>query len=287
MLHEGRGTLVCGLSHLAPDHAQEHVRHSGRWCGVQGWCVGNVSVIGDAAHAGLPNGQGLNLALEDGMLMQIHPMHAALGANLHVQRHGEPRGCHLKRRAHDAGAVLGWHLRQHGVNAEALARFNAERGPRVKEVYTKVGLEALKYCHWVSHCCPNLGFNLMVPLVLHTFELLPYQEEGNVAAPDEPVLQGLDAHRGAEKERIIFETAFRSVQADRVDPPGDASSSSHERATLHVPARSVAARAHGASPQHAYALRRGGAALCQPRRLLHGRAMRPMTAYRCSFARLL
>ena len=25
-----------------------------------------VTVIGDAAHAGLPNGQGLNLALEDG-----------------------------------------------------------------------------------------------------------------------------------------------------------------------------------------------------------------------------
>jgi hypothetical protein len=27
-----------------------------------------VTVIGDAAHAGLPNGQGLNLALEDGGL---------------------------------------------------------------------------------------------------------------------------------------------------------------------------------------------------------------------------
>lgn len=107
------------------------------------------------------------------------------------------------------------------------------------------------------------------------------------AASDEHVLQGLDAHRGAEKERIIFETAFRSVQADRVDPPGDASSSSPERATLHVPARSVAARAHGRSPQHAYKMWRGGAALCQPRRLLHGRAMRPMAAHRCSFARLL
>ena len=36
------------------------------------------------------------------------------------------------------GAVLGWHLRQHGISAEALRGFNAERGPRVKEVYTKV-----------------------------------------------------------------------------------------------------------------------------------------------------
>ena len=41
---------------------------------VQGWCRGNVTIIGDAAHAGLPNGQGLNLAIEDGE----HPM-AALG----------------------------------------------------------------------------------------------------------------------------------------------------------------------------------------------------------------
>ena len=38
------------------------------------------------------------------------------------------------------GAVLGWHFRQNGVNAEALRGFNAERGPRVKEVYTKVML---------------------------------------------------------------------------------------------------------------------------------------------------
>ena len=37
-----------------------------------------------------------------------------------------------------AGAVLGWHFREHGVSAEALRGFNAERGPRVKEVYTKV-----------------------------------------------------------------------------------------------------------------------------------------------------
>lgn len=33
---------------------------------AQGWCRGNVTIIGDAAHAGLPNGQGLNLAIEDG-----------------------------------------------------------------------------------------------------------------------------------------------------------------------------------------------------------------------------
>ena len=48
------------------------------WCDVQGWCVGNVSVIGDAAHAGLPNGQGLNLALEDGMLMQDYGSHPCM-----------------------------------------------------------------------------------------------------------------------------------------------------------------------------------------------------------------
>ncbi|CAL5227826.1 g10854 [Coccomyxa viridis] len=126
----------------------------------EGWCRGNVSVIGDAAHAGLPNGQGLNLAIED-------------------------------------GAVLGWHFREHGVSAEALRGFNAERGPRVKEVYTK----------------------------------------------------GLDAHRGAEKERIIFETAFRSVQPGRPDPTADASSARPDRATLHVPARALAARAHAAHAQ--------------------------------------
>ncbi|KAK9906811.1 hypothetical protein WJX75_008443 [Coccomyxa subellipsoidea] len=70
----------------------------------EGWCRGNVTIIGDAAHAGLPNGQGLNLAIED-------------------------------------GAVLGWHLREGGVNPESLRRFNAERGPRVRDVLTK-GLDS-------------------------------------------------------------------------------------------------------------------------------------------------
>ena len=40
---------------------------------MQGWVRGNVSVIGDAAHAGLPNGQGLNLAIEDGKLLHAQP----------------------------------------------------------------------------------------------------------------------------------------------------------------------------------------------------------------------
>lgn len=43
---------------------------------VQGWCQGNVTIIGDAAHAGLPNGQGLNLAIEDGealLLFKLEP----------------------------------------------------------------------------------------------------------------------------------------------------------------------------------------------------------------------
>ena len=46
---------------------------------VQGWCRGMVTVIGDAAHAGLPNGQGLNLALEDGALPAVGQRHAAAG----------------------------------------------------------------------------------------------------------------------------------------------------------------------------------------------------------------
>lgn len=99
VLHDGCSTMVCGLPQLDQGAAQEQGRRSVMWCNVQGWCVGNVSVIGDAAHAGLPNGQGLNLALEDGMLMRTHgnhPMHAAPGVVLHVQRHLEHRGCHLK-----------------------------------------------------------------------------------------------------------------------------------------------------------------------------------------------
>ena len=36
------------------------------------------------------------------------------------------------------GAVLGWHLREGGINAETLKRYNAERAPRVREVLTKV-----------------------------------------------------------------------------------------------------------------------------------------------------
>ena len=46
-----------------------------------------------------------------------------------------------------AGAVLGWHFRQNGVNAETLRGFNAERGPRVKEVYTKVRLSIAAAFH--------------------------------------------------------------------------------------------------------------------------------------------
>lgn len=36
-----------------------------------------------------------------------------------------------------AGAVLGWHVREGGISPETLQRFNAERGPRVREVLTK------------------------------------------------------------------------------------------------------------------------------------------------------
>ena len=50
------------------------------WVCDQGWCRGNVTIIGDAAHAGLPNGQGLNLAIEDGesLLPALHSPCAAL-----------------------------------------------------------------------------------------------------------------------------------------------------------------------------------------------------------------
>ncbi|KAK9833645.1 hypothetical protein WJX74_001593 [Apatococcus lobatus] len=59
-----------------------------------GWGVGRVTLIGDAAHAMRPTGQGLNTALED-------------------------------------GAVLGWHVQEHGLNPEALRSFEKERIPRV------------------------------------------------------------------------------------------------------------------------------------------------------------
>lgn len=99
--------------------------------------------------------------------------------------------------------------------------------------------------------------------------------------------QGLDAHRGPEKERIIFETAFRSVQADRPDPPADASSASPDRATLHVPARVVAAKTVGAHSQHAGVLRRGNARLVQHRRGLQGRLFRPVAVQAQTFVRLV
>ncbi len=100
------------------------------------------------------------------------------------------------------------------------------------------------------------------------------------------LLQGLDAHRGAEKERIIFETAFRSVQPGRPDPTADASSARPDRATLHVPARALAARAHAAHAQPVSGLRRGGARLLQHRRGLQGRLVRPLAAQARTFASL-
>lgn len=101
--------------------------------------------------------------------------------------------------------------------------------------------------------------------------------------------QGLDAHRGAEKERIIFETAFRSVRADRPDPSGVASGSRPDRATLHVPARTVAARAHHASAptQQMKDLRRCAVRLPQPRRGMREGLVRPLSALTHPFARSL
>ncbi len=101
------------------------------------------------------------------------------------------------------------------------------------------------------------------------------------------LVQGLDAHRGPEKERIIFETAFRSVQADQPDPPADPSSTSPDRATLHVPARQVAAKALGTHLQHAGVLRRGGARLVGHRRGPQERLLRPVSVQAQTFVRLI
>ena len=94
----------------------------------------------------------------------------------------------------------------------------------------------------------------------------------------------MDAHRGSEKERIIFETAFRSVQADRPDR-ADASSASPDRATLHVPARAVAARA--THPQQMSGLTRGGARFPQHRRGLQRQIVRPLAAQAHNLARMM
>ncbi|KAL3136312.1 hypothetical protein ABBQ38_005577 [Trebouxia sp. C0009 RCD-2024] len=63
----------------------------------QGWGRGRVSLLGDAAHATIPNGQGLCLAIEDAV-------------------------------------VLGWHLRQHGCTTQALRSYEYEQVPRAKDV---------------------------------------------------------------------------------------------------------------------------------------------------------
>lgn len=63
-----------------------------------GWCTGGVTLVGDAAHLAPPDGQGLNLALED-------------------------------------AAVLGWHLKQEGkLSVDALRAYERERSPRVEAI---------------------------------------------------------------------------------------------------------------------------------------------------------
>ncbi|WIA35368.1 hypothetical protein OEZ86_003819 [Tetradesmus obliquus] len=62
------------------------------------WGAGNVTLVGDAAHAAYVDGTGLALSVED-------------------------------------AAVLGWHIQQQGLTAAALRAYEAERIPRVKAVF--------------------------------------------------------------------------------------------------------------------------------------------------------
>lgn len=66
----------------------------------EAWGKGCVTLLGDAAHATIPNGQGLSLAIEDAV-------------------------------------VLAWHLQQQGVCQSALRSYEEERPPRVKAVHEK------------------------------------------------------------------------------------------------------------------------------------------------------
>lgn len=64
------------------------------------WGRGRVTLLGDAAHATVPNGQGFCLAIEDAV-------------------------------------VLAWHLRRQGFSPQALRRYEEERLPRVKTLHMK------------------------------------------------------------------------------------------------------------------------------------------------------
>ncbi|DBA89386.1 TPA: hypothetical protein ACH3X2_004746 [Trebouxia sp. C0005] len=64
------------------------------------WGRGRVILLGDAAHATIPNGQGLCLAVEDAV-------------------------------------VLAWHLRRQGFTPQALRSYEQERLPRVKMIHVK------------------------------------------------------------------------------------------------------------------------------------------------------
>ncbi|KAL3137400.1 hypothetical protein ABBQ32_006923 [Trebouxia sp. C0010 RCD-2024] len=64
------------------------------------WGQGRVTLVGDAAHATINNGQGFCLAVEDGV-------------------------------------VLAWHLRRQGLCQQALRMYEKERLPRVRTVYQK------------------------------------------------------------------------------------------------------------------------------------------------------
>ncbi|DBA92281.1 TPA: hypothetical protein ACH3X2_003708 [Trebouxia sp. C0005] len=71
------------------------------------WGRGRVTLLGDAAHATIPNGQGLALALED-------------------------------------AAVLGWHLKRQGLTQQALRSYERERPERVRTIHVK-GSDSASY----------------------------------------------------------------------------------------------------------------------------------------------
>ncbi|KAL3154854.1 hypothetical protein ABBQ38_011396 [Trebouxia sp. C0009 RCD-2024] len=64
------------------------------------WGRGRVSLLGDAAHATIPNGQGLALAIEDAV-------------------------------------VVAWHLKRQGLSPKALRSYERERPARVKAIHLK------------------------------------------------------------------------------------------------------------------------------------------------------
>ncbi|KAG2450907.1 hypothetical protein HYH02_004739 [Chlamydomonas schloesseri] len=97
--------LVELLRRTDPDTVTEHGYFASDVAALTGapdWVRGNVVLVGDAAHTAPPDGQGLNMALED-------------------------------------VAVLGDCVRRFGATSQALEAYAAERLPRVRDVWLRPG----------------------------------------------------------------------------------------------------------------------------------------------------